>query len=69
MDDALSEMERKQNENLSTALTSSIQTLQKVTRHVHIVDWTRTSAKCKEITNARAKRAKLLFFIVRYANL
>ena len=30
---------------------------------------TRTSAKCLKRKNARAKRAKLLFFIVKYANL
>ena len=29
----------------------------------------RTSTKCQKMKNARAKRAKILFFIVKYANL
>ena len=47
-------------------LRSSIQ-LQN--RSFHVVERTRTSAKCLKMTNARAKRAELLFFIVKYANL
>ena len=47
-------------------LTSSIR-LQN--RSFHVVERTRTSSKCQKIKNARAKRAKLLFFIVKYANL
>ena len=35
----------------------------------HVVERTRTSSKCQKMKNARAKRAKLLFFIVKYANL
>ena len=35
----------------------------------HVVERTRTSTKCQEMKNARAKRAKILFFIVKYANL
>ena len=35
----------------------------------HVVERTRTSAKCQKMKNARAKRAKILFFIVKYANL
>ena len=35
----------------------------------HVVERTRTSTKCQKIKNARAKRAKILFFIVKYANL
>ena len=31
--------------------------------------WTRTSSKCQKMKNARAKLAKILFFIVKYANL
>ena len=34
----------------------------------HVVERSRTSAKCIKIKNARAKRAKLLFFIIKYAN-
>ena len=48
------------------ALTSSTQ-LQNWS--FHVVEITRTSAKCQEVKNARAKRAKILFFIVKYANL
>ena len=47
-------------------LTSSTQ-LQN--RSFHVVERTRTSSKCQKMKNARAKRAKILFFIVRYANL
>ena len=35
----------------------------------HLVERTRTSSKCQKMKNARAKRAKILFFIVKYANL
>ena len=38
-------------------------------RSFHVVERTRTSSKCQKMTNARAKRAKILFFIVKYANL
>ena len=47
-------------------LTSSTQ-LQN--RSFHVVERTRTSSKCQKIKNARAKRAKILFLIVKYANL
>ena len=47
-------------------LTSSIQ-LQN--RSFHVVERTRTSAKCQTMKNARAKRAKILFSNVKYANL
>ena len=46
-------------------LTSSTQ-LQN--RSFHVVERTKTSATCLKIKNARAKRAKLLFFIIKYAN-
>ena len=35
----------------------------------HVVERTRTSSKCQKMKYARAKRAKILFFIVKYANL
>ena len=47
-------------------LTSSTQ-LQN--RSFDVVERTRTSSKCQKLKNARAKRAKILFFIVKYANL
>ena len=47
-------------------LTSSTQ-LQN--RSFHVVERTKTSSKYQKIKNARAKRAKILFFIVKYANL
>jgi len=47
-------------------LTSSTQ-LQN--RSFHVVERTRTSTKCQKVKNARAKRAKILFFVVKYANL
>ena len=36
---------------------------------IHVVGRTRTSSKYPKMKNARAKRAKILFFIVKYANL
>ena len=47
-------------------LTSSTQ-LQN--RSFHIVERTRTSSKCQKMKYASAKRAKILFSIVKYANL
>ena len=47
-------------------LTSSTQ-LQN--RSFHVVERTRTSTKCQKMKIARAKCAKILFFIVKYANL
>ena len=47
-------------------LTSSTQ-LQN--RSFHVVERTKTSSKCQKMKNARAKRAKILFFIFKYANL
>ena len=38
-------------------------------RSFDVVERTRTSSKCQKMKNARAKRAKILFFIVEYANL
>jgi len=36
-------------------------------RSFHVVERTRMSSKCQKMKNARAKRAKRLFFIVKYA--
>ena len=47
-------------------LTSSTQ---RQNRSFHVVERTRTSSRCQKMKNARAKRAKMLFFIVKYANL
>ena len=46
-------------------LTSSTQPKNK---SFHVVDRTIVAAKCTKMKNARAKRAKLLFFIISYAN-
>ena len=35
----------------------------------HVAGRTTTSTKCQKMKNARAKRAKILFFIVKYGNL
>ena len=53
-------------DKIEHSLTSSTQ-LQK--RSFHVIERTRTSSKCQKMKNARAKRAKILFFIVKYANL
>ena len=47
-------------------LTSSTQVRN---RSFHVVERTKTSSKCQKMKNARARRAKILFFIVKYANL
>ena len=47
-------------------LTSSTQMQN---RSFHVIERTRPSSKCQKMKNARAKRAKILFFIVKYANL
>ena len=38
-------------------------------RSFHVLEITRTSTKCKKNEYARAKHAKIMFFIVKYANL
>ena len=50
-------------------LTSSTQLSQLRNRSFHVVERTRTSTKCQKMKDPRAKRAKILFFIVKYANL
>ena len=52
--------------NCHHMLTSSTQ-LQN--RSFNVVERTRTSSKCQKTRNTRAKRAKILFFLVKYANL
>ena len=47
-------------------LTSSTQLRN---RSFHVVERTRTSPKCQNMKDARARRAKILFFIVKYINL
>ena len=47
-------------------LTSSTQLQNK---SFHVVERMRTSSKCQKLRNARVKRAKMLFFIDKYANL
>ena len=47
-------------------LTSSTQLQNK---SFHVVERTKTASKCQKMKNARAKRAKILFFIVKYAKL
>ena len=41
---------------------------QRQNRLFHVVERTKTSSKCQKMKNARAKRAKILFSIVKYAN-
>ena len=38
-------------------------------RSFHVIERTKKSTKCQKMKNARAKRANILFFIVKYANL
>ena len=53
-------------ENFHHILTSSTHLKN---RSYHVVERTRTSSKCQKMKNAPAKCAKILFFIVKYANL
>ena len=59
-------LSRSRERTLGTRLTSSTQ---QQNSSFHVVERTRTSSKCQKIKYARAKRAKILFFIVKYANL
>ena len=38
-------------------------------RSFHVIEKTKTSSKCEKMKNTPTKRAKILFFIVQYANL
>ena len=59
--------EKKKNLKIcGQVLTSSTQV---ENRLFHVVERTRTGVKCTKMKNARAKPAKLLFFIVKYENL
>ena len=53
--------------NICDHILSSSTQLQN--RSFYVIERTRTSSKCQKMKNARAKRAKILFFIVKYANL
>ena len=59
--------DRKTNLNICHHMLMSSKQLQK--RSFHVMERTRTSGKCTKMNNAHIKRAKLLFFIVKYANL
>ena len=58
---------KKSKLNICRHMLTSFTQLQN--RSFHVVEGTRTSTKCQKVKNARAKRAKILFFIVKYANL
>ena len=58
---------KKKNLNICHHMLTSSKQLQN--RSFHVVEGTRTSSKCQKMKYARAKRAKILFFIVKYANL
>ena len=50
--------------NICHHMLTSFTRLQK--RSFHVIERTRTSSQCQKMKNARAKRAKILFFIVKY---
>ena len=58
---------KKTNLNICHHMLTSSTQLQN--RSFHVVERTRTSSKCQKMKNARAKHAKILFFVVKYANL
>ena len=53
--------------NICHHMLSSFTQLQN--RSFHVIERTKTSAKCEKMKKARAKRARLLFLVVKYANL
>ena len=59
---------RKTKKNICHHMLTSSTQLQNRSFIFHVVGRTRTSSKCQKVKNARAKRAKILFFIVKYAN-
>ena len=58
---------KKRKLNICHHMLTSSKQLQN--RSFDVVERPRTSSKCQKLKNARAKRAKILFFIVKYANL
>ena len=60
-------IDRQTKLNISQHMLTSSTQLQN--KSFHVVKRTRTSSKCQKMKNARAKRAKILVFIVKYANL
>ena len=62
----ISGLEITRNKTTCRQITTSMQ-LQN--RSFQVVYWKRTAAKCAKLKNARATCAKLLVFIVKYANL
>ena len=52
--------------NICQHMLTTITQLQN--RWFHVVERTRTSTKCQKMKNARAKPAKLMFLMVKYAN-
>jgi len=50
-------------------LSSYAHVVHTTAKQVHVVERTRTSSKCQKMKPARAKRAKIMVFIVKYANL
>ena len=61
---------RRSGENKNENLSSKTLVVHKATknRSFHVKESTRTSAECRQGRNALAKGAKVLFFIVKYAN-
>ena len=64
---------RKKNEIEEAAIlnfqTTTVCDFQIATRSFHIFYWKRTAEKRTKLKNARAKRAILLIFIIKYTNL
>ena len=60
-------MRHKTKLNICHHMLTSSKQLQN--RSFHVVERTRTSSKCQKMKYTRAKRAKILFFIVKHANL
>ena len=60
---------RDKKTKLNICLNMITSSTQRQNRSFNVIERTRTSEKCSKMKNARAKRAKLLFFIIKYANL
>ena len=62
---------RTSSENITSCFCNHFSIIQShyAKQVIHVIEKTRTPSKCQKIKNARAKRAKILFLIVKYAHL
>ena len=69
LEPALGKSEDKKKTKINICHDMLTSSSQMQNRSFHVVGRTRTSSKCQKMKNARAKRAKILFSLVKCANL